>query len=125
MSVRVASSAENSISSACSIARRTARSTRSEALVRRDAQLALEVDVGCPDEHVDALALRRRERLRRSVDVAVVRAGERGHRDAGDVLRDLPHRGGLAVGCRWEPGLDDVHAEVRKGACDLELRLRP
>jgi len=46
-----------------------------EALVAGKAELALEMDVGGREEHVERRALRRRERPRGGVDVAFDRAG--------------------------------------------------
>ena len=71
-SLRVASSAENCTSSVNVRARRTASIATFEAVRPRHAQLALEVQIGGGDEHVDALARGRLERPRGLLDVGAV-----------------------------------------------------
>ena len=86
-----------------------------EAGLARHPQLALEVQVGGGDEHVDAAprrrarAPRRRDRCRPALQRAS--AAMIGPRTC--VAID-PHRFGVRFGGDREPGLDDVHAERRE-----------
>ena len=124
MSVREASSAENSISA--SAAERLAAvgdplAGLGEGLVAVDPELVLEVDVARGDEHVEVRPLGDPDRLDGPLRVAVAAAGEGRDRDAlrlaGDPLDGLEvaRRGGR------EAGLDDVDLEPGELAGDLEL----
>ena len=82
-----------------------------EALLARDAQLALEVQVGCRDEGVDAPLAGGGDGLAGAFDVGGGTSGEGSNRRSLHLLRDPPHRLGIVHRRDREPGLDDVHAE--------------
>ena len=92
-----------------------------ERLVARHPQLVLEVDVRGRDEDVEVRTLRDPDRLHRLLRIAVAAAGERGDRDAPDLLRDPVDRLPVARRGGGEAGLDDVHVEADQLAGDLQL----
>src|SRR2546428_6296820 len=67
-----------------------------QALVARDAELAIEVDVGRRDEDVERRGLRGGKGAAGDVDVLVDRAGQRRYRGAANARRDVPDGLGLA-----------------------------
>ena len=93
-----------------------------QAGLARDAQLALEMQVGRGEERVDAAARGRRQGAGGLVDVQRAASGQGGDHRPADLFGDL--RDGLGVGRRGdgEAGLDDVHAERVQGARHLHLR---
>ena len=125
MSVREASSAENSISA--SRAERLAAvadpaDRLGERLVAVDPELVLEVDVARGDEDVEVRPLGDADRLDGPLRVAVAAAGERGDRDpALRLLGDPADRLEVAGRGGREAGLDDVDLEPGELAGDLEL----
>src|SRR5712664_4432881 len=62
-----------------------------------DTQLLLEMEVGGCDEDMDALALRRLQRFRGSIDVAIVAARQRGDDGTPDRLGHLLDAAQIAV----------------------------
>src|SRR5687767_7732538 len=92
-----------------------------EALLPRDAQLVLEMDVGGRQEDVDARAGRVLQGAPGAIDVC-----RDGARQPGDDW--APHRGGdsanrlkISVRGNWEAGLDDVHAKAIELLREAEL----
>ena len=124
MSLRVASSAENSTSSVCWRANAHGVGGRFEALLARHAQLGLQVQVGGGDEGVDAPLRGRLDGPRRALQVGAMAPGQaRDHRPA-DLGGNRPH--GLGIGGRRnrEAGLDDVHAKRVQLPGQLQLLRR-
>ncbi len=94
-----------------------------EALLARDPELALQVQIGGGDEGVDAAAGRGFEGLAGGVDVA--RSAARQRRDHGPSYfrRDPAHRLGVVLGGDRETGLHDVHAQSVELMSQLDLLL--
>ena len=94
-----------------------------EALLARDPELALQVQVGGGDEGVDAAACGGFEGLAGGVDVA--RSAARQRRDHGPsyLCRDPAHRFGVVLGGDREAGLHDVHAQGVELTSQLDLLL--
>jgi len=90
-----------------------------EALVLADVQLVLQVNVRGGDDHVDARALGRPERLAAQIDVSFVAAGEGRDHGAPDFFRDRSNASQIAIGGSGESCLDHVDAE------DIELPSEP
>ena len=90
-----------------------------------DPQLALQVEVRCRDEHVDAAALGRRQRPAGAIDVFGVAPGQGRDDRAADAGRHHPDRLRVGVGSDRETRLDDVDAKRGKLLRDLELLAGP
>jgi hypothetical protein len=101
------------------------RHGQAQALLARDAQLALEVQVGSRDEHVDAAARRRRQRPAGLLDVLGMAARQRRDHRPLDVRGDHADRLGVGVGRNREARFDDVDAKRPQLPGQLELLVDP
>ncbi len=87
-------------------------------------ELVIEVEIGGGDKGVDPRLRRRLDRFPDLVDVAWMGAGQAGDDRTvlgPDLAGDPPHRLEIVGARRRETGLDDVDAETRELAGDLEL----
>ena len=89
-----------------------------------DTQLLLEMEIRGRDEHVDALAQCRAQRLGSRVDVAIVAARQRGDGRTPYRLRYLLHPAQVSLRCGGKAGFDDVHAERVELAGQSQLGFR-
>src|ERR1043165_8140088 len=100
-----------------------------QALRARHARLLLEGEMARRRERLDARAVRPLDRLPRALDVDPRRAGEPADdrrqgaqcRRTADLAGDRAHGLEVTGGRRWKAGLDDIYAEPRQRARDLEL----
>ena len=92
-------------------------------ILARGPELVPDVQVGGGDEDVHPAPGRRAQRLAGELDVALVAAGQRGDDRPAHLGGDLPHPAVIALRCRREPGLDDVHAEGVELPGESELLL--
>jgi hypothetical protein len=110
-SVRVASSGENSTSSAVAAGEGDGFGDLVDGLLAGDLELGGEVEVGGGEEGVDAAAGGGLDGTGGGLDVLALAAGEGGDDGATYFAGDGADGGGVAVGGDGEAGLEDVDAE--------------